>query len=143
MINLVGAGAHNDSWEAVRAVEAGRFVATEWDSVYEKRTFFSWLKRFMLNGCPKKMWSKKAYRHLNLHLFGHIAHYNQEGFWQTWFEKERSCHKWVDNIAERACYGSPTCTWSDVEVAIKNWLNEGQNRLMVHAAIEHRFGEVA
>ena len=127
-----------DSREAMAAAQHLSFVATKWDGPEEKMKCYNWLKKFMLAGCPKKMWRKGAYNWLYLHLFGHIAHYNMYGFWETWFEREHTCHKWVDDIARRDCYGDPTWTWSDVEVAIKNWLKNG-NLERVHAAIRGQF----
>lgn len=127
-----------DDWRAARAAKDGSFLATAHHLPGDKRKCFDWLKKFMLAGCPQKMWRKGAYKWLYLHLFGHIAHYDMYGFWAVWFDKERDAHRWVDNIATRACYGDPEFTWSDVEVAIKNWLNDGHLEL-VHHAIRQRF----
>lgn len=128
----------DDDYRAVMAAENLNFVATEWDRPEEKMKCYKWLKKFMLAGCPKTVWRKGAYHWLYRHLFGHIAHYDMYGFWGTWFERERDCHKWADSVANRACYGDPEYTWSDVEVAIRNWLLDG-NLERVHSAIKHRF----
>jgi hypothetical protein len=35
---------------------------------------------------PRKLWTKQLYDTLHLHLFHHIAHFNQAGFYAEWFE---------------------------------------------------------
>lgn len=148
MITMVGG---YDQHQAVQAAESGKFIATEWATPLVKADCLLWLQAFMGNGCGKSMWHKKAYRNLSQHLFGHIAHYNMDGFWHTWFEKETQCHIWVDNIAERTVYGDPAWTWSDVEAAIKIWLaadyvlpyRRTDNLTFVHLQIEDRFKRAA
>ena len=132
---IIMRGGTNDH-QATLAAERGEFVPTEYATAAQKKKCFNWLKRFMLAGCPKSMWRKETYNWLYKHLFGHIAHYNMDGFWYEWFERKKTCIEWVAGIMERSCYGSPTHTWSDVEVAIQNWLKEEGNLERVCIAIQ-------
>lgn len=54
--------------------------------------------------------------------FGHIAHYNRDGFYQTWFRSPTSRLAFLCNVAEWRCYGDPRFTFSDVERVLAAWV---------------------
>ncbi len=103
---------------------AAQFTATKWASAEEKakwaNTMVSWIQRdFPLNG-----WTKNLYHHLS-NMYGHIAHYNQIGFYGNWFETIHQRLEWLQYIAHKGnfgCLGDPTWTWSDVEQAFSAWV---------------------
>lgn len=59
-------------------------------------------------------------------MFGHIAHYDRNGFYDEWFREGRA--DWTEYILDRgAWFGDPEYTWSDVENAFVEWLKEQVN----------------
>jgi hypothetical protein len=77
------------------------FTATQLPGeAYGWRTvdFANHLARFILEGFPRKLFTKKFYRRL-MQEFGHIAHYNEHGFWTEWFETTAQQLAFLENLA--------------------------------------------
>ncbi len=51
--------------------------------------------------------------------FSHIAHYNIEEFYSTWFESESDQLQFLRHTLKFPCHGSPEFTFCDVERAIQ------------------------
>ena len=100
--------------------KAEQFTPTEFYSAEVKAKFGNDLVKFILNGFQYKDFSKSVYQHLR-NCFGHIAHYNQPGFFNNWFSDTEKIQKWLDWIIEKTPVGSPSYTFSDVERAIQSW----------------------
>lgn len=83
--------------------------------------FYEHFKKFMLADCPKSMFHKWFYNRLS-NCFGHIAHYNLEGFYHTWFENDQTKLRFIRHALKFPCYGSPEYTYSDVEKQLVCWL---------------------
>jgi len=126
-----------DNHLAMQAASELQFIATKWVTPEDKLAFFEWAKKFMLKGCPQHLWHKSKYKRLSM-MFGHIAHYDIHGFWCTWFSTNKQCNQWLAHVKEHTCYGDPAWTWSDVEMAMKWWLDE--NETAVRVAVTRRFG---
>jgi len=100
------------------------FAATQWNTAEDKAKFFGKYKKFVLGGFQQKDFTKKFYTRINM-MFCHIAHYDQSGFYETWCSDNRSRlaflnrHSGQDGVG----VGDPTYTWSDVEKAIRTWIN--------------------
>jgi hypothetical protein len=51
--------------------------------------------------------------------FGHIAHYDRGGFYDTWFTRSRHKAAFIEKILRWPCHGDPEYTFSDVEQAVQ------------------------
>lgn len=109
---------------------ASQFTATKWDSAADKAKAANDLASFVERGMPAKGWRKGIYHTLYQHLFSHIAHYNQFGFYDTWFRTPQQRAEWIDYVLGGGAFGyagrsgDPAFTWSDVEHAFMVWLAE-------------------
>lgn len=99
-------------------LDAAGFTATKFDSSEDKTKFGNHLLRFIAEDFPATLWTRVFYNRLQL-TFANIAHYNQLGFWETWFETTADQVGFLQNIAQYPCWGDPGFTYSDVEEAIK------------------------
>ncbi|MBS1722487.1 MAG: hypothetical protein JSS66_05710 [Armatimonadetes bacterium] len=101
--------------------EAAQFTATQWSTAEEKAAWANKLAAFVLSGFHESKWTKPVYNRL-MNTFGHIAHYNINGFWDEWFCTPQRCMSWVRHTLEANIYGDPTYTYCDVERAFQKWL---------------------
>ena len=100
--------------------DPGQFTATEYATVAEKAAFATQLARFIAGGFLQAAFTQPLYRRLCT-MFGHIAHYDRDGFYATWFSTEDARLRFVENmLAWRPC-GSPRFTFCDVEGAVAVW----------------------
>ena len=57
--------------------------------------------------------------------FGMIAHYDINGFYETFFTSDKDRVEFVEMVLNYPCYGSPAFTYCDIEKQIQQWiLNE-------------------
>ena len=61
-----------------------KYVATEWATVADKEKFEKQFKRFVLSDFKRSLFTKAFYNRLS-NCFGHIAHYDINGFYDTFF----------------------------------------------------------
>ena len=108
---------------------ASQFVPTKYSTAEEKAKFANQFVKFVDNGCQLKHFPKWFYRRLSM-TFGHIAHYNLEGFYDTWFCHPSSLWNFIQHTLGYPCYGDPEYTYSDVEKAIQEWLGPLATPLM-------------
>jgi hypothetical protein len=97
--------------------EAGAFTATAFSSAADKAVFANALVRFLAKDCPESGFTKKLYHRLSL-CFGHIAHYNKDGFYGNFFTDTGGKLEFVHQTLEWPAYGSPDYTYCDVERAV-------------------------
>ncbi len=83
----------------------------------EKVHFVRMFKRFVSGGFKLQDFTLQFYQRL-CGLFGFIAHYNQEGFYQTYFVSVKGQVQFISKIHQWTPMGS----WSDVEAEIKVWV---------------------
>ncbi len=111
----------------VKPFRAEQFTAiSDYTTAEDKAKFANQLVDFILSGFPETKFTKKFYNQLN-GCFGHIAHYNQHGFYGTWFSDTQQQIDFLRNILRHQCYGDPAYTYSDVERAVKSWLAANLN----------------
>jgi hypothetical protein len=106
------------------------FASTEHTSSKEKAEWANRLASFIFNGFKYVDFSNLIYTRLS-NCFGHIAHYNRETFYDTWFS---SPAKQADFIKHTLCHkscGDPKFTFSDVEQQFKKWLSEQNIQIKV------------
>jgi hypothetical protein len=51
--------------------------------------------------------------------YGHIAHFDRQGFSETWFDSPESIASFVNHLMQWPCHGDAGYTFSDVERAIQ------------------------
>jgi hypothetical protein len=98
--------------------DASQFVATQWNTTDDKAAFGNNYLRFIESEWKRSLFTKSFYQRLS-NCFGHIAHYNQHQFYETWFTCDKDRLEFLRNALAWPCWGDPTFTYSDVERAIK------------------------
>lgn len=97
------------------------FTATKWDTVADKEKFAKHFKAFVQSDFAESKFPKWFYTRLSM-TFGHIAHYNQTGFYDTFFTATADKVRFLNMCIQYGCYGDPTWTYSDVEQHLRAWL---------------------
>ena len=99
------------------------FVPTKFSSAADKADFGNALVHFLDTDCPQELFTKKLYQRLSM-TFGHIAHYDRSGFYDTWFTRARHRAAFVEKTLRWPCHGDPEFTFSDVEYAIQQVMRQ-------------------
>jgi hypothetical protein len=122
----------------------GTFVPTQFSTAQEKAKFAAHFVRFVESGFKESLFTKAFYRQLS-NCFGHIAHFDRDGFYHTWFRNPVQQLAFLTNVAEWRCYGSPEHTFSDVERVLRMWVlsNDHRNRLVRQIAEQTEREELA
>ena len=102
-------------------ISADHFVATPHSTAEEKARFCNEFVRFVLGGLPRSKFRAAFYRRLSC-IFGHIAHFNETGFWEVWFSTAVQQRTFIQHIHEYVALGDPHYCWSDVERELKSWV---------------------
>jgi hypothetical protein len=97
---------------------ADQFVATQWATAADKARFANTLLAFITAGMPRAKFTKALYQRLS-NCFGHIAHYNLDGFYATWFATPQQRHAFMHRLADWTMHGQPDWTFGDVERAVQ------------------------
>ncbi len=95
-----------------------QFVATEWSSAADKAAFGNAYLRFIESEWQRTLFAKSFYKRLS-NCFGHIAHYNECQFYETWFTCHQDRLEFLRRTISWRCHGDPKFTFSDVERAIQ------------------------
>jgi hypothetical protein len=103
------------------------FTPTQWATAEEKAKIANRLTRFILGGFQQASFTKAMYQRLS-NMFGHIAHYNINGFYEVWFSEIKACRDWAEHITGNwlSGMGDPRFSWSDVEKALIQWVKDKQ-----------------
>jgi hypothetical protein len=129
---------------SAKPFDASQFVATQWSSAADKAAFGNAFLHFIESEWKRSLFTKSFYQRLS-NCFGHIAHYNIHGFYETWFTCDKDRRGFLQNTLSWPCWGDPTFTYSDVERAIKQEVR-ARNYLALYelkAAEELRIAEMA
>jgi len=122
------------------------FTATQWDTADQKVKFAEQFKKFVESDFAWEKFPKWFYERLSM-TFGHIAHYNQQGFYDTYFTCTQNKVYFLQETMKYPCYGSPEFTYSDVEKKIIDWLRDTKetvwNKYVQELAKETREAELA
>lgn len=100
-----------------------KFTPTQWNTVEDKEKFAEHFKKFVANGFKAQDFHQWFYNRLS-QTFGHIAHYNIEGFYATFFTTMEDKIRFLEHCSAWPCYGDPEYTYSDVEFYLKRWMQE-------------------
>jgi hypothetical protein len=100
-----------------------QFTPTQWDTAEKKAAFAHQFVRFVQADFAKSKFTKAFYVRLSM-TFGHIAHYNQGGFFEEFFTTTEGKVRFLRMTLQHPCYGDAGWTYSDVERALQSWLRE-------------------
>jgi hypothetical protein len=100
---------------------ADQFTPTKFNTAEDKAWFANAFVKFVESGFDQRHFIDKLYRRLS-NTFGHIAHFNRLGFWETFFTTTTDKVRFLEIILTYPCYGDPAWTYSDVERALRSWL---------------------
>lgn len=106
---------------ACTCFKADEFTPTKWDTADEKAAFANWLVAFINIGFPESRFPKTKYRQLS-NCFGHIAHFDRDGFYHAQFATAQACLGFLQQLTGWGCFGDPASTFCDVERAIQKWM---------------------
>jgi hypothetical protein len=126
-----------------RIFTADRFAATQHSTAEEKARFCNNFAKFILGGFPRHRFKTTFYRRLS-NLFGHIAEYNETGFYEVWFSTPAKQWQFLRHIHESVPMGDPNFCWVDVERELRSWA--ATNAEAIEAALtenERKFAEAA
>jgi hypothetical protein len=98
---------------------ADRFAPTQHDSAAAKARFANHYVRFVATGFDRALFQPWFYRRLSM-SFGHIAHRNLDGFYNSWFERTFDQYVFVERALRCRCFGDPAFTYCDVEAALRS-----------------------
>jgi len=101
-----------------------QFTDGKFSTAKEKARFANQFVRFVKSNFDLQKFTKCFYERL-MNTCSHIAHYNQNGFYHTWFNTGEDRNKFITRWIENPVYGDPKYTYSDVERALKQWLIDG------------------
>ena len=93
------------------------FTPTQWNTAEDKAKFANHFVRFVDSDFKPTLFQKWFYARLS-NTFGHIAHYNQGGFFEEFFTNDRDKIRFLTQTVQFPCYGDPRFTFSDVEQAL-------------------------
>lgn len=99
------------------------YTATQFSTAEDKAKFVKHFISFVKKDFPQSMFNKKFYNRLS-NTFGHIAHYDQGGFWHTFFTTTAGKVRFLNMTMSFPCYGSPQFTFCDAESEIQKQLGE-------------------
>lgn len=102
---------------------ADRFAPTQWECADRKAHFARQFIRFVESDFAKDRFAHTFYLRLSL-AFGHIAHFNQAGFYETFFTTTADKVRFLRMTLKHECYGDAGYTYSDVERALQSWLHQ-------------------
>lgn len=103
--------------------KAEQFTPTRHDSAADKAKFANHFVRFVESGFKETLFPKWFYTRLSA-TFGHIAHFNQQGFYDAQFGTTRKRLNFLRQTVDAGGWGSPAFTYSDVEKALAAWVRE-------------------
>jgi hypothetical protein len=110
-------------FDTISDFTAEKFAATKWEGADKKANFARQFIRFVESDFARDKFAHTFYLRLSL-TFGHIAHYNQAGFFETFFTATADKVRFLRMTLAHPCYGDPTYTYSDVERALQSWLHQ-------------------
>ena len=134
---------------AKKLFDASMFTATAHSTTADKAKFANHFVRFVESDFKPTLFYGWFYTRLSM-TFGHIAHYNCRGFYETFFADLAGKVRFLEITAGVKGYdmicGAPTHTYSDVERELRSWVQtEGvveKARAKLGTAVEKREREI-
>ena len=97
------------------------YTPTQFDTAADKLKFAKQFVRFVESDFKETIFPKWFYNRLSM-TFGHIAHYNQSGFYATFFTSTAGKVNFLKQTVSGGQYGSPEYTYCDVERDLAAWV---------------------
>ena len=94
------------------------FVPTKFSTEQDKAGFGNSLFHFIESEWALTLFIKSFYNRLSM-CFGHIAHVDRMGFYETWFISDAERLRFLRHTLDWPCWGDPEFTFCDVERAIQ------------------------
>jgi hypothetical protein len=110
-------------FEQITDFTADRFAPTKWEKADRKVRFAQQFIRFVESDFDQRQFPHWFYVRLAL-CFGHIAHYNRAGFFETFFTTTQDKVRFLWATLRHQPCGDPGYTFSDVERALQSWLSQ-------------------
>jgi hypothetical protein len=107
---------------------ADQFTPTEFTTAEDKAKFANFFVRFVSEGFKKGLFQKQFYHRLSM-TRGHIAHYNADGFYNTWFATTEDQQRFIDHWRNEPVFGDPAYTFSDVERELQSWIQQNEQKI--------------
>jgi hypothetical protein len=101
--------------------EPSQFAANDQYTAEEKAHFANHFVRFVESGFKPTVFPAWFYRRLSC-SFGHIAHFNRNGFYETWFSTTRRRRDFLQRCLSHPFY--PAAPFSDAEDACRQWVRK-------------------
>ncbi|MGA3374040.1 MAG: hypothetical protein ABSC48_20060 [Terracidiphilus sp.] len=106
------------------------FVPTKFSTAQDKADFGNMFLYFIESEWTRTVFAKSFYNRLSM-CFGHIAHYDAAGFYETWFTADADQLRFLRHTLDWPCWGDPEYTFCDVERAIQQEIRK-RNYLARH-----------
>jgi hypothetical protein len=100
------------------AFSANQFTPTQWDTAEDKAKFANHFLNFVESGFAESKFPKWFYKRLSM-TFGHIAHFDQSGFFAEFFTTTRGRVDFIRQTLQYPGYGDPGYTYCDVEKVLQ------------------------
>ena len=108
------------------------FTATEFYSAAAKLKFVRQFVKFVSGGFRMEDFPKWFYERLS-NCFSHIAHFNQDGFYSTFFDGQPNhLIAFVRMGLLNGGNGDPKFTFCDAELILRKWLTDSQVLEQIH-----------
>ena len=114
-----------------KVCSAADFTATEFSTSEDKAWFANYFVYFVESDFSRSLFTQRFYTRLSI-CFGHIAHYNQHGFYDEWFSSTNRKADFLRHTLQAQAHGLPEFTYCDVERAIRRYLR-GSSLLETYA----------
>jgi hypothetical protein len=101
--------------------DPAQFTPTKWSTAQDKAAFAKQFVRFVESDFALKHFTEKFYQRLS-NCFGHIAHFNRGGFWETFFTTTADKVRFLEMTLRWSWGGDPAWTFGDVERVLQDWL---------------------
>ncbi len=104
-----------------KVFNASDYTATKFSTAEDKAAFGNSLIHFIASGFVKTLFTEKLYNRLSM-TFQMIAHYDRHQYWEEYFVDTESQLRFLRQLAQSPCYGSPEFTFSDLESDVKQYI---------------------
>jgi hypothetical protein len=94
------------------------FQATKFSTAQDKADFGNTFLHFIESEWARTAFTRSFYNRLSM-CFGHIAHYDATGFYETWFTSDADRLRFISHALAWPCWGDPEWTFCDVERALQ------------------------
>ena len=103
---------------------AALFVDGSYGGAAGKARTTNAILKFIDSGFDRDLFTRQVYSGGLMYMFGHIAHYNQSGFFSTWFDSDSDILNWLVYVSEARLYGDADCTLIEVERIVQKFVRD-------------------